>query len=432
MTSPASAVATTATAPTPQFSKSYRWNLLLLLAVSQAIAYMDRVNMSVVAPVLIRQYHWSPATVGVLMSMFNWTFTISLLAAGPFVDWVRARLAYPLGLGLWSLGTLLCGTTLSFTPLAVFRGMVGVGEAPMIPAGQRVIFETFSKEQRASAVATFFSGNYFGLALGIPFSALILHSWGIPWVFYVTGVISALWIPWFLYTYRGAGRTPAAAAAKSNIRWATLLKFRTTWGVMLGQAGYLYISYVFASWLPTYLVVQRKMSILKGGFIGMLPFIVGVIATILGGYMSDWLVRRGARITVARKLMTCGGLFLATVFTLWAAYTVGVVLAVILLTLAVASLRLATGSCNSMMVDIAPPHIVSSLVSLQNFGGNVGGALAPVVTGILLARTGNFQIPLLVTAGVALVFGCGSYGLIVGSLDQKLDQPPATAGASAH
>ena len=80
----------------PEYSKRYLINILFLLAASQAIANLDRVNMSVAAPVLIQHYQWSPATVGVMLSMFNWAYCISLLFAGPFVDWVRARIAYPL------------------------------------------------------------------------------------------------------------------------------------------------------------------------------------------------------------------------------------------------------------------------------------------------------------------------------------------------
>jgi cyanate permease len=84
----------------------------------------------------------------------------------------------------------------------------------------------------------------------------------------------------------------------------------------------------------------------------------------------------------------------------------------------------------SVAVDVAPPHIVSSLVSLQNFGGNIGGSLAPVVTGLLISSSGNFQRPLLVTAAVALVFGCGCFGLIVGNLDECLGQTPRAAGTT--
>jgi MFS family permease len=401
----------------PERSAAYRWNIILLLAASQMIAYIDRVNLSVAAPVLIKQFHYTPATLGLLFSIFNWVFTLSLLPSGPFVDKVRARVGYTTGVLLWSLATVLCGTTVRFAPLAVYRGLVGVGEGPMIPAGQRVIMETFPKSQRASVIGIFFAGNKIGLALGIPFAAVLLHTMGLPSVFFITGAVGFVWIAWFLLSYRGAGASPKVV--KSEIRWATLLKYRTTWGIMLGQAGYLYTYYVFATWLPGYLVLQRKMSVLKSGWVGMLPFIVGVLVTILGGWVSDWMVGRGVRLTVVRKALSVGGLFAAAIFTLLGAYTPGLWLAITFLTLAIAGFSFATGSIQSMAVDIAPPHIVSSLVSLQNFGGNVGGSFAPIVTGLLISAAGDFRVPLLVTAAVALL-ACVGYGLIVGNLDHTL------------
>ena len=416
------------TAAVKKYTAGYRWNIIFLLSAAQVIAYISRVNISVAAPMLIKQYHYTPATIGLLLSMFSWAYTFALLPSGPFVDWVRAKVGYPIGVGLWSIGTMLCGSTVAFAPLALFRVLVGVGEGPLIPAGPRIIFETFPKERRASVVGMFFAGNKIGLTLGIPLSAVVLHNWGLSWVFYITGALGFVWIAWFLATYRGEGRS---TAAKSDIRWATLLKYRTTWGIMLGNAGYLYIYFVFATWLPGYLVLQRKMSILKSGFVGMLPFLVGVVVTIFGGWLSDRLVRAGHSVTVVRKGLTVGSLFGATVFTLAGAYSSGLWTAVSFLTLAIASFSLATGSIMSVAVDVAPPHIVSSLVSLQNFGGNIGGSLAPIVTGLLISSTGDFQLPLIVTAAVALVFGCGCFGLIVGNLDKDLGQQgkPATAGA---
>jgi MFS family permease len=402
----------------PVRSAAYRWNIIILLAMSQVIAYVDRVNLSVAAPVLIKQFHYTPATLGILFSVLNWVFTFSLIPSGPFVDKVRARVGYTVGISLWSVATMLCGITTAFLPLALFRGLVGVGEGPMIPAGQRVIFETFPKAQRSSAIGIFFAGNKVGLALGIPLAAVLLHSLGLAPMFYITGALGFIWITWFLLSYRGAGGTPTAV--KSNIKWRTLLKYRTVWGIMFGQAGYLYTYYVFATWLPGYLVLQRKMSILNSGIVGMLPFLIGVLVTMFGGWVSDRLVTGGVRVTIARKSLAVGGLAAASMFTMFGAYTHGVWLAVTFLTLAIAGFSFATASIQSMAVDIAPPHIVSSLVSLQNFGGNVGGSFAPLVTGLLISASGNFQVPLLVTAAVALVLGCGGYGLIVGDLDHQL------------
>ena len=405
---------------------------MFLLACSQAIAYIDRVNLSVVGPDLVKNHHYSPALLGVLFSVFNWSFTLSLILAGPFTDWVRPRLSYPLGVVMWSIATVLCGVTSAFAPLALFRTFVGVGEATMIPSGSRVIRETYEKKNRAVVVGTFFAGNKIGLTLGIPLASVVLLKWGWQWVFIATGLLGFVWLVWWHAVYQAPSRDEAVNTSQEierSIRWATLLRYRTTWGLMLGQAGYLYIYYVFATWLPGYLVLQRKLSVLTTGFIGMLPFLVGTACTVLGGWTADRLIAAKWRVTLVRKGFAVGGLFLATLFTIAGAYAPGTTLAVTFLTLAVASISFSTASVNSMPIDAAPSHIVSSLVSLQNFGGNLGASFAPLLTGMLVSGSGNFTVPLLVAAGAALIFGCGSYGLIVGDLDRELRAPPtAVAG----
>jgi len=414
-------------------SAAYRWNIILLLAASQAIAYIDRVNLSVAGPEeLIKAQGYTPTDLGFLLSVFNWAFTASLLLAGPFADWARPRLSFPLGVGVWSLATALCSVTTAFAPLSLLRAFVGVGESTMIPSGARVIRETFDLKRRALVVGTFFAGNKVGLTLGIPLSAVLLHNWGWSAVFYITGALGLVWLVWWSAVYRAPAKEAETQAAADAIRWRHLLKYRTTWGVMLGQAGYLYIYYMFATWIPGYLSLERNMSVLDTGLVGMLPFLVGTVAVVFGGWAADRLIVDGARVTLVRKGFAVGGLLGATVLTIAGAYATDTVLAVGLLTLAVASFSLSTASVNSMPIDVAPPHIVSSLTSLQNFGGNVGGSFAPIVTGALLTATGDFTVPRLVGAGVALVFGCGSYGFIVGNLDRELSKDDlAASGATA-
>jgi MFS transporter, ACS family, D-galactonate transporter len=136
--------------------------------------------------------------------------------------------------------------------------------------------------------------------------------------------------------------------------------------------------------------------------------------------MSDRLVVRGASISSVRRSFAVGGIFASTLFIVVAALSHEVWLAITALTLAVSTLSLATASANAMPIDVAPPHLVSSCVSIQNFGGNIGGALAPLVTGLLISWTGSFVVPLLFTAVVGLVLGCGGYGLVVKDLDREI------------
>ena len=121
--------------PLSQASSGYRWNILLLLASSQVIAYIDRVNFAVVGPQLISIHHYTPGQVGCLLSVFNWAYTLSLFVARPLTDRLRPARAFPAGVGSWSLATALCGVTQSFAPLAFLRACVGVGESLMIPSG---------------------------------------------------------------------------------------------------------------------------------------------------------------------------------------------------------------------------------------------------------------------------------------------------------
>ncbi len=416
------------TVETKRRSTAYAMNIMALLMCSQALAYIDRVVFAVVGPgELIKVQHYTTAQVGWLQFIFNWSFTLCILAGGPFVDWVRPRISYPLGVGFWSLASALCSTTKVFAPLAAFQAMLGLGESVMIPSGARVIRETFEKKHRTVAVGAFFAGNKIGLTLGVPMASFMLVRFGWEAVFYTTGFLGLVWVLWWTMSYRSPARAEiakaAAEAAQHQIRWATLLRYRTTWGVMLGQAGYLYIYYMFATWLPGYLQIQRHMSITQSGIVGMLPFLIAIFCTLLGGWIGDRLIDAGVRTTLVRKSFAVGGLFLATVFTVWGAYTDDTTTAVTLLTLGVASFSFSTAAVNSMPIDVAPPHIVSSLVSLQNFGGNLGGSFAPLVTGYLITTSGDFTLPLLVAAGVSLVFGCGSYGLIITNLDRELQKP---------
>jgi MFS family permease len=396
-------------------ARSYLWRVLALLVACQTIAYVDRVNLSVAAPVLIKNFHYTPTSIGLLFSIFNWVFTIAILFAGPFVDRLRARVAYGAGASAWSIGTILSGVSTAFVPLALARALVGIGEGPMIPAGQRVIRESFPASERTRAVGAFFAGNKIGLALGIPFSAVIYHELGLPWVFYLTGVLGLIWLALFLAVYKMGGD----AVTSKPIVWTTLLRHRTTWGMMLGNAGYLYMYYVFATWLPGYLVLERHMSVLDSGFTGMLPFVVGFFVTLLGGWLCDVLIARGMRLTTVRKTVIVAGLVTATIFTLCAAFATTTIAAVTFLVLSVAGFSFSTAPLQTIPVDVAPPKLVSSLAALHNFGGNVGGSFAPVITGLLVARSGSFLVPLVVTGIVALVVGCLPIIFLVGNIDHE-------------
>ena len=147
-----------------------------------------------------------------------------------------------------------------------------------------------------------------------------------------------------------------------------------------------------------------------------------------GGWLGDYLIQRGVTTTVSRKSIIGAGLTASTVLVIAAAFVEQSWLAVALLTLCVGCLRMATGSANSLPIDLAPPAVVGSLTSIQNFFGNIGGLLAPIVTGYIVDSTGSFVGSLVVAGGMAL-FGAISYVFVMGNLDRDRIAPGASVEA---
>jgi MFS transporter, ACS family, D-galactonate transporter len=241
---------------------NYKIRLLLLLAASMSLSFIDRVNLSVVLPELIKEHSYTPSSAGLLMSLLNFFNVGAIIFAGPLTDRIGATRAFPIAVAGWSLATGLCALTVQFWPLAALRALVGIGESPNIPAGSQVIKHNFDKTERGFAVSAQFSGTKIGLAVGIPLSSFLLATFGRPCVFIATGLLGAFWVvAWLLIYKRPADEaTTYAVRAQSNIRWSSLLKVGSVWGMVLGQAGYLYIHYVFVSWLPGYLALRCQST----------------------------------------------------------------------------------------------------------------------------------------------------------------------------
>jgi len=291
----------------------------------------------------------------------------------------------------------------------------GLGQAPLIPSGALAISREFSVKERARVIAIAFAGNQVGVAIGATVAAFILAGLGWPAVFYVIGGASLLLTAaWFaLYPDKTIGRPPSAPNDRAQrISWLSLYRHRSTWGIALGQMGYLYAYFFFVTWLPGYLILERKMSLLRSGIVAALPFWAGLIGTLVGGWLGDYLIQLGVSTTVSRKSIIGTGLFFSTVLVIAAAFVEQSWLAVTLLTLCVGSLRLATGSVNSFPIDLAPRPMVGALTSIQTLFGSIGGLMAPIVTGYIVSATGSFAASFVVAGGMTL-FGAISYLLII-------------------
>ncbi|PYU20448.1 MAG: hypothetical protein DMG30_21100 [Acidobacteria bacterium] len=389
-----------------------------LLFGAQLFAYMIRYALSIVAPTLMTLYHLSPQTMGYILSGWNWSYTAGLPILGPVVDRFGAWVVMGAGSLVWGVSTIALPLASAATSLFLLRMIFGFGHSMLLSAGASAISRGFGRKERTRAVAMAFAGNQLGLAICATVAAFILAHLGWRAVFYSIGGASLLLtVAWFgLYPEKQIGRQ-INETNRQRVSWLSLFRRRSTWGIAFGQMGYLDAYFFFVSWLPGYLVLERKMTLLQSGIASALPFWAGLLGTLGGGWLGDYLIRRGVTTTVSRKSIISAGLTASTVLVIAAAYVEQSWLAVTLLTLSVGSLRLATGSVNSIPIDLAPLAAVGSLTSIQNFVGNIGGLLAPIVTGHIVNVTGSFVVALVVAGGMAL-FGAISYLFVMGNVEK--------------
>lgn len=411
---------------------------LSLLWGAQFSCYAIRFALGVVAPTLMKLYHISPKAMGYILSGWNWAYTASQLFVGPLVDRFGAWIVMGIGSGIWGITTVALPIASTVVSLFVMRALFGFGQSMLVPGTAATVSRWFGPKDRARAVAVAFSGNQVGLAIGGTVAAFVLARLGWHAVFYCIGggslVFTLIWLVG--YPEKRIGRRTASASAagpimqERPISWASLFRYRSTWGIGFGQFGYLYAFYFFITWLPGYLVIERHMTVLKSGMISTLPFWAGMIGTLTGGWLSDYLIQRGATPTLSRKTVIGASLTISTVLVIAAAFTQSIWLAVIFLTLCVGFLRMTSGPSNTLPIDLAPPALVGSLASIQNFFSNTGGLLAPVVTGYIVSSTGSF-IGALVAAGGMALFGAISYVFLMGRVETYRVEPAVAAPAFA-
>jgi len=394
---------------------------------------MIRYALGIVAPTLMTLYNIDPKTMGYILSGWNWAYTGALPFVGPVVDRFGPWITMGAGTMVWGVSTVALPIATGAASLFAMRFLFGFGHSMLIPTTATSVSRRFPVRERTRAISVAFSGNQVGLAVGATVATFIMSKFGWPSVFYFLGGLTLLLgLAWFLFfpdkgIGKASGPTPDQTSTlnEPHIPWASLLTYRSTWGIAFGQFGYLYAYYFFISWLPTYLIRERHMTVLATGIFAALPFWIGMLATLGGGWLGDYLIARGVSTTVSRKSIIGFGLSSSTVFVVAAAYVDTGIVAAILVTLSIGFMRLATGSANSLPIDLAPRSAVGRLTSIQNFFGNTGGLLAPIVTGYIVGATGSF-VYALVTAGGMALFGAISYVFIVGNLETGRIQPRAT------
>jgi len=423
----------TALAP-PIAASRARWGILALLAVGTMINYLDRTVLGIAAPSMTKELGIDAATMGLVFSAFSWTYAAAQIPGGIFLDRFGSKRTYFLSVVFWSAFTLLQGFAGGLTSLLTFRFGLGVSEAPCFPTNSRIVGTWFPQQERALATGTYTVGEYVGLAFLSPLLFWLLASYGWRSLFIVVGIVGLLFgAVWWLryrepqdsrtvnreeldYIAAGGGLAKPAADTGGGFAWSkigTLLKQRQMIGACLGQFAGNSTLVFFLTWFPTYLATERHMGWLKVGFFAVMPFIAASIGVMLGGIVSDWLLRRTGSANIARKGPIIAGLLLAsTIIT--ANYVDGDAAVIAILSIAFFGQGM-VGLGWTLISDIAPRNYMGLTGGVFNLMANLAGIVTPLVIGLIVSSTGSFVDALLFVGGVALV-GALSYIFILGDV----------------
>jgi ACS family D-galactonate transporter-like MFS transporter len=418
-----------------------RWRIGVLLGVGVLVNYIDRINLSVAAPQLQQEFALEAWHMGVLLSAFFWPYALLQIPAGLILDRFGVTRVGRWGAFLWSVASAIIAFTSGFGGIFVARMVLGLAEAPGFPASSKATGYWFPRKERALATAIFDAAAKFSNVIGVPVVALVVVNFGWRWGFGVTALLSFLYFVAFWAVYRdpsqdkrlspeerdyiaAGGATPEGQpAAGAAALLGYLLANRKVWGLTIGFAAYGYSFYLFLTWLPGYLVQTMQMGILKSAGYAAIPWIFATIADlIVGGWLVDHLIARGHDETVVRKAVLVGGMLLGLA-VFGATMTSDPAWAIVWISIALSGLAASAPVGWSIPSLIAPRGGTATIGGIMNFGNNMMGAVAPIVTGVIVGATQSFTIAFVV-AGVVLLVGIASYVFVLGPIE-TIPEPPA-------
>jgi sugar phosphate permease len=395
----------------------------VLISLMYLITYLDRVNISTAAPVIAKEFGFDKITMGIIFSSFVWAYAAFQVPGGWLSDRFGARNVLTIIVSYWSIMTAATAAATGAVSFVVLRFLFGIGEAGAFPGATRAMQLWYPRHERGFVQGVTHSASRLGAAIAPPIVVVIMTTWNWQAVFYVSGGVGAIWaILWFL-TYRNfpeqhplvnktelehirgrdaTGSVNQAQTEKPRVPWGTLLRSRNMWAIMCAYFTYVYCLWIFLSWLPSYLVDFRHFTLLKAGLFASLPLFAGVVGDTVGGLATDWLLHKTGNTKLARRSVAIVGLLGCACFIVPAALTADAYTAVYCLSGAMFFLECTIGPSWAVPMDVGG-ECSGTVSGMMNMAGNIGGALSPIVFGVLV-QFGSWQAPFIVAA-VLLILG---------------------------
>jgi ACS family glucarate transporter-like MFS transporter len=389
-----------------------RYWIIVVLFVISSINYASRATLSFAAVPLSKEIALSTVQLGYIFSAFGWSYVIGQIPGGALLDRYGSRPVYLWSITLWAVFTMAQAfvSSLAFVPVFVSLFALGFAECPSFPANARIVANWFPHSERGTASAIFNSSQYFSLVAFAPMMGWLAQNYGWRSVFLAMGIIGLIGAALFWAVVHSPSRHKAIskheyeyieangalvnldrpAAGAQAIRWSSvgqLLANRMLLGIYLAQYCITALTYFYATWFPIYLIKARHMSLAHAGLASAGPAIAGFVGGVLGGIVSDLLLKKGVPLSPARKIPIIIGLVISCAILL-CNYTDSQVLIMTFMAIAFFGKGVAALGW-AVMSDAAPREATGLSGSIFNLFGNAAGIFTPIGIGYILAATDN-------------------------------------------
>lgn len=422
-----------------------RYLIVFMLFVASSFSYGDRVVLSIVGVALSRQMHLNALDLGYLLSAFSWAYVVAQLPAGSLLDRYGSKRVYGYSIVAWSVCAILASFThylpvaIAFGALFFLRMLSGMVQAPIFPGNGRIVAAWIPAAERGRASAIFNSSQYFALVFFGPLMGSVVTHRTWQACFWLGGIMSlVLSAVWFRTVYSvkehpsisqpeidhieaGGGLASmdygaAGKARQGTLTWSgirLLLSQRMLVGIYIGQYSITALTWFFLTWFPIYLSQARHMSMQRVGLLAALPAMCGVVGGILGGAVSDALLKSGKSLSFSRKAPIVLGM-LCSLTLIGCNYTSSSTVVIVLMSLAFFGKGFGALGW-TVVADVSPKNMIGLNGGLFNLIGNTAGITTPIIIGYIVNRTGSFNLAL-VYVGLMALSAIISYLFVVGDI----------------
>jgi MFS transporter, ACS family, hexuronate transporter len=382
-----------------------RWWIAILLMGVTIVNYLDRACLSVAAPSLKKDLGLNAVDFSHIVMAFQITYLVMQPMSGRFIDWLNIRFGLAISILWWSLAQALGALAGGWRSFAVFRALLGVGEAGTFPAAAKIVAQWFRPRERTIATGIQNVGAGAGAALAPPLVVyLILHySWRLAFV--ITGAVGMIWVALWTLVYRSPEEHPWMSPselayvkegqeelvardepAQKGI-WRLVLSRKDFWALAIARFFSEPAWQFFTYWIPLYLVTERNMNLKEIGYFAWLPFVAGDLGSLFGGVLSPLFIKLKCSVLVARKLSAsvCALLMVFAVF-IGTASTPG--WAIFFFCIGAFAHQAMSATLLTLPADLFPKRSVATANGLSGSAAGIGGLLFTMVVGIVAMKIG--------------------------------------------